>query len=146
MSSRPRPHDIVTARRTLGQVVVCVGCCCGRTDKGHPEVPVDWLKQEWRKRTLPKKIQLTISGCLGPCDITNVVLVMMGDHPVWLGGLDRHDQFVALADWASACDAAGQVVPLPDSLAPYRFDRFQAAPPADAEFGPQLYSVIAEVA
>ena len=116
--------EITTSRKTLAQVLVCVGCCCGRTDKGHPEVPVDWLKQEWRKRTLPKKVQLTISGCLGPCDVTNVVLVMMGDPPVWLGGLDRHEQYKALADWASDCASAGRVVPLPASLARFRMDRF----------------------
>lgn len=115
---------VETTRKTFGQILICQGCCCGRTDKGHPEVPVQWLKDEWRKRALPKKIQLTISGCLGPCDATNVVLVMMGDQPVWLGGLDRREHYAALADWASACDRAGGLVPLPEMLACFRMERF----------------------
>ena len=28
-------------------VVVCNGCCCGRVEKGHSEVPVDLLKDSW---------------------------------------------------------------------------------------------------
>ncbi|MBK9171118.1 MAG: (2Fe-2S) ferredoxin domain-containing protein [Bryobacterales bacterium] len=119
-----RNTEVATTRKTFAQVLVCVGCCCGRTDKGHPEVPVDWLKQEWRRRLLPKKVHLTISGCLGPCDATNVVLVMMGDRPVWLGGLEHREHYAALADWASACDQAGGLVPLPASLARFRMERF----------------------
>lgn len=122
--SRNAKREVETSRKTFGQVVLCQGCCCGRTDKGHPEVPVQWMKDEWRKRLLPKKVQLTISGCLGPCDATNVVLVMLGDRPVWLGGLDRQEHYAALADWASACDRAGELVPLPEMLARYRMDRF----------------------
>ena len=29
-----------TKRQALGQIVFCNGCCCGRTDRGLPEVPV----------------------------------------------------------------------------------------------------------
>ena len=54
--------EIATSRKTLAQVILCLGCCCGRTDKGHPEVPVEWMKAEWRKRALAKKVHLTISG------------------------------------------------------------------------------------
>ncbi|MFN3323268.1 MAG: (2Fe-2S) ferredoxin domain-containing protein [Bryobacteraceae bacterium] len=114
----------VTTRRTLGQVVVCQGCCCGRTDKGHPEVPVDWLKNEWRKRELPKKIHLTISGCLGPCDATNVVLLMLGNEAVWLGGLESQASYRDLVEWASSCERRGALQPLPASLERNRMERF----------------------
>jgi len=30
------------------QVVVCKGCCCGRVDRGHNEVPIDALKSLWK--------------------------------------------------------------------------------------------------
>jgi hypothetical protein len=39
-----------TKRRVIGQMIVCHGCCCGATHKDRPEVPVEWLKDEWRKR------------------------------------------------------------------------------------------------
>jgi hypothetical protein len=38
-------------------------------------VPVEWLKQEWRKRGLLKHVQPSVSGCLGPCDVPNVVAI-----------------------------------------------------------------------
>lgn len=113
-----------TTRKTLGQVVVCLGCCCGRTDKGHPAVPVDWLKNEWKRRTLPKKIHLTISGCLGPCDATNVVMLLFGSQAVFLGGLSEQAHYHDLAEWASACERRGELVPLPRSLERFRMQRF----------------------
>ena len=113
-----------TSRKTLGQVVVCMGCCCGQTAKGHPEVPVDWLKAEWKRRLLPKKIHLTISGCLGPCDASNVVLILLGPHATFLGGLSSQTGYADLVEWASACERRGSLVPLPASLERHRMERF----------------------
>lgn len=113
-----------TTRKTMGQVVVCQGCCCGRTDKGHPPVPVDWLKNEWRTRELPKKMHLSISGCLGPCDATNVVLLMFGNQAVWLGGLKTQDSYRDLVQWAADCARREVLQPLPPSLARHRLQRF----------------------
>jgi hypothetical protein len=39
-----------TKRLVIGQMIVCNGCCSGATQKDRPEVPVEWLKDEWRKR------------------------------------------------------------------------------------------------
>lgn len=126
-----RPH--LTTRRRLAQVLVCLGCCCGRTDKGHPEVPVDWLKLEWRRRSLPKHVHLTISGCLGPCDASNVVLILADDRQIWLGGLDRLQHYHALADWASRCAALQALAPLPPELELLRMARFCPLPGSRAE-------------
>lgn len=125
-----REFPPATTRKTLGQVVVCLGCCCGRTDKGHPDVPVDWLKAEWKRRMLPKKIHLTISGCLGPCDASNVVMVLFGSEAIFYAGLSQRWQYRALADWASACERADALVPLPDSLDQFRLERFHNEVPA----------------
>lgn len=107
-------------------MVICLGCCCGRVDRGHPAAPVDWLKEQWRKRGLPKKIHLTISGCLGPCDASNVVLVFFGDSPVWLAGLDSFQQYEAIADWAYACGVQDALLPLPLELESFRMERFHS--------------------
>src|SRR5258708_3175753 len=56
-------------------MIVCQGCCCGGVERGRPEVPTEWLKGEWRRRGLLKRLQLSISGCLGPCDVPNVVVI-----------------------------------------------------------------------
>lgn len=116
-----------TKRQVLAQVVVCLGCCCGRTDRGRPEVPVDWLKAEWKGRRLLKPVQLTISGCLGPCDVPNVVAVHDAHGTTWLAHLTERAHFVALVDWATAVAAAGRVLPLPASLAERAFDRYLPA-------------------
>ena len=56
-------YPLTTKRVVVGQVSVCFGCCCGDVTRDKPEVPVEWLKQEWRMRGLLKNIQLSISGC-----------------------------------------------------------------------------------
>jgi len=116
-----------TKRKTIGQVLVCVGCCCGRVDRGKPPVPVDWLKGEWKARKLLKTIQLTISGCLGPCDLVNVVCIVMPERTVWLGGLNEQKHFDALLGWASQSVAANKLAPLPALLATLEFERFARA-------------------
>lgn len=118
-----------TRRRTLAQVLVCSGCCCGRTDKGKPPVPVDWLKAEWKRLGLLRSVHLTISGCLGPCDLCNVVCVAAAREWTWLGGLSTREQYAALVAWASASAAAGVLLPLPEALQPHRFERFLADDP-----------------
>ena len=80
------------------QVVVCVGCCCGRVDRGRSEVPINELKSLWKNYGLRKKVQLTISGCLGPCDMQNVALLMSDRGQIWLGNLRERAEFEALAE------------------------------------------------
>jgi cobaltochelatase CobN len=117
---------LATKRTALAQVVFCVGCCCGRTDRGRPEVPVERLKAAWRAEKLNGTVQLTISGCLGPCDLANVALVIVPEGGVWLGSLDGGATYEALIDWARRCHAAQAILPLPETLGPFRFERFRA--------------------
>lgn len=115
-----------TRRRPLVQLVFCQGCCCGRTDRGRPELPVDRLKAVWRAEKLNRSVQLTISGCLGPCDRTNVTQVVGPAGTLWLGRLSGPAAYDGLIAWAQACHAAGRAVPLPDWCAGHRFDAFRA--------------------
>ena len=84
-----------TKRRVMAQMIVCRGCCCGATEKGRPGVPIEWLKDEWRKRGLLKRFQLTVSGCIGPCDLANVVEVSSDSGSVWLG-MSRSSTIIGL--------------------------------------------------
>ncbi len=120
-------HRLKTTRLVIGHVSMCRGCCCGDTDRGKPEVPVDWLKKEWRQRGLLKNIQLTISGCLGPCDLPNVVTISNASGCVWLGNIRHLHQYRSLVDWASRSKAAGKLLPLPEEFANLRFDPFRSA-------------------
>jgi cobaltochelatase CobN len=114
-----------TKRLVIGHVTVCSGCCCGAVSRGNPEVPVEWLKCEWRSRGLLRNIQLTISCCLGPCDLTNVVKVAGPTNEVWLGNINRFEQYSALVEWAVESKAAGALAALPESFEPHRFSPFR---------------------
>jgi cobaltochelatase CobN len=105
MSAESRA-PVVTRRRVLGQVVVCKGCCCGRTDKGRPNVTEERLKAVWNSERLLRAIQLTISGCLGPCDVANVVQIVMPDGIEWFGQLKEAGHYDALIAWAQDCAQA----------------------------------------
>ncbi len=119
----------LTTRRdgVVGQLVFCLGCCCGRTDRGKPEVPVEKLKSIWASEKLNQSVQLTISGCLGPCDLTNVALLMTPAGNVWFGGLTTPAHYDLLIDWARKCKGAGCLIPFPSELDAHRFARFADA-------------------
>jgi len=125
MSSVPS-SELATKRLVIGHVMMCRGCCCGNVNKGKPEVPVDWLKGEWRQRGLLKNIQLTISGCLGPCDLSNVIAISDTGGHAWLGNICEQSQYIALLDWATQSKEAGSLLPLPPEFDALRFDPFRS--------------------
>jgi hypothetical protein len=106
-------YPIETKRLVIGQVTICRGCCCGNSERGLPEVPVEWLKNEWRKRGLLKRVQLTISGCVGPCDVPNVVVITTSTGTEWLGNIETHSQYRNLLEWAVRCKDADEMLTLP---------------------------------
>lgn len=119
---------IIPKRLMLGQVSVCDGCCCGKTEKGHAPVPVEWLKQEWKLRGLLKRVHLSISGCLGPCEVPNVVMITHSEGTQWLACLNSQRHYGILADWAEQSKNADELLPLPKdlralALMPYREQR-----------------------
>lgn len=115
---------MITKRPAVAQLILCKGCCCGRTDRGLPEVPAERIKAIWQREKLNRSIQLTVSGCLGPCDVPNVVLVITPQGHEWLGLIEGDAAYDQLIQWARDCHAAGSLVPLPESLAGNRLKRF----------------------
>jgi cobaltochelatase CobN len=115
---------VKTKRLVIGQITICCGCCCGNTENGRPEVPVEWLKSEWRKRGLLKRVQLTISGCVGPCDVPNVVVITNSSGTQWLGNIDRFEQYRSLVEWAVQCRDAGEMLTLPGQFVGYTVNPF----------------------
>jgi cobaltochelatase CobN len=85
---------------------------------------VERLKEVWKQEKLNRTVQLTISGCLGPCDMANVILVMTVAGTAWFGGIAEEGVFEDVITWARACHAAGTVLPLPATLERHRFRRF----------------------
>ena len=84
------------------------------------------LFRSWKAARLNPYVQLTISGCLGPCDLPNVVAILASTGQQWMGQLNCREHFEALAQWGRACGAAGRVVPLPAVLDQLTFRRFEA--------------------
>jgi cobaltochelatase CobN len=83
------------------------------------------MKDEWKQRSLKKSVHLTISGCLGPCDLHNVVSLSTAAGTVWLGGLRDFTSYSALLEWAVAIKEAGRALPIPEELTDFRFDPFR---------------------
>lgn len=119
-----RDYSLKTKRLVIAQITICKGCCCGNTEHERPEVPVEWLKSEWRKRGLLKRVQLTISGCVGPCDVPNVVVITTSSGTEWLGNIVRFDQYRSLLEWAVRCRDAGRMLPLPREFDESRISPF----------------------
>ena len=123
---KAKPATAVSTKRPmLGQISVCNGCCCGQTHKGHPEVPVEWLKQEWKYRGLLKRVHLTISGCLGPCDVPNVLLITSAEGTQWLAEISQRRQYEMLADWAEQSKIADRLLPLPREFNTHRLAAYR---------------------
>jgi nitrile hydratase accessory protein len=72
-----------------GHLFVCNGCCCGRTEKGFPALPLEDFKQQWKSRGLRRRFHLTISGCLGPCPLANVVLLQFRGRSMWFHSINH---------------------------------------------------------
>lgn len=115
-----------TRIQSPAQLLLCRGCCCGRPERGFPPVPVERIKAVWKSEKLNAAVQLTISGCLGPCDLPNVVLVLTAEGAHWFGRIETDAQYDALIDWARECRLARAPLPLPDWLERHRIDRFAA--------------------
>lgn len=131
-TSEPRTSaPPVTSRPVLAQVMICQGCCCGRVDRGYPPVPVERLKAVWKSEKLNRAVQLTITGCLGPCDVANVVMVLDDQQSHWFGGIAGDAPYEALIEWARECLRSGQQLAIPDGIEPFRFERFATEAPGD---------------
>jgi cobaltochelatase CobN len=85
---------------------------------------VEWLKSEWRRRGLLKRIQLTISGCVGPCDVPNVVVITTASGVEWLGNVVKFDEYRSLLEWAVQCRDRGEMFTLPREFHERRISPF----------------------
>lgn len=115
----------INVLKKRGQLFVCsLGCCCGRTDKGFAPVPQDLHHQEWERRKLRNQVHLTQSGCLGPCSLANVVLLMFDGHPLWFHSINDENLVIAIYNYIEAMVRADGFIEPPPVLLPLLFDGF----------------------
>lgn len=122
---------LVNVARFRGQLFVCAsGCCCGREEDGFAPVPTELFHREWERRRLRNVVHLTIGGCLGPCALANVVLLLFDGRAQWFHSMNRDGLILALYDHVDDMLEAGGVLPPPPALAPYHFtaSSWQARP------------------
>jgi nitrile hydratase accessory protein len=112
--SRPDGRRVNVAR-FRGQIFVCAsGCCCGRTEDGFAPVPAETFHREWERRRLRNVVHLTIGGCLGPCALANVVLLLFDGQAQWFQSIDSEALAVALYDHVERMlEADGALLPPP---------------------------------
>ena len=113
---------LVNVARSRGQLFVCAsGCCCGRVEDGFAPVPAELFHREWERRRLRNVVHLTIGGCLGPCALANVVLLLFDGQAQWFHSMNRDGLVLALYDHVDGLLEADRVLPPPPALAPYHF-------------------------
>lgn len=117
--------EAINVFRRPGQLFVCAtGCCCGHTERGHFPVPVDLYHQEWARRRIRHKVHLSLGGCLGPCALSNVALLLYGGEQVWFHSIETDDQVVAIFDYIESMVRESAFRPPPESLRDRVFDVF----------------------
>jgi cobaltochelatase CobN len=122
---------MINVVRRRGHLMVCAkGCCCGRTERGYAPVPIEFYKQEYKRRKIRNTIHLSMNGCLGPCPLANVVLLFFDGRPIWFQSIATEAQIVAIFDYIERMIAADGYIPPPAELAEYVFDFYawQAVP------------------
>ena len=113
---------LVNVARSRGQLFVCAtGCCCGRTEDGFAAVPADVYHDEWERRRLRNVVHLTIGGCLGPCALANVVLLLFDGQALWFHSINSESLVRALYDHVEAMLEADACLDVPAGLAPHQF-------------------------
>jgi cobaltochelatase CobN len=124
---------LVNVARFRGQLFVCAtGCCCGRTGDGFAPVPADLYHAEWERRRLRNLVHLTIGGCLGPCALANVVLLVLDGQALWFHSVNTEPLVLALYDHVEAVLEAGHVQP-PPALAALQFTASTWQPRPDGQ-------------
>ena len=89
---------------------------------------MEWLKQEWKLRGLLKRVHLTITGCLGPCDVPNVIAITSSEGTQWLARITTRRQYLMIADWAEQSKNADRLLPLPKELREHAMQPYRAEP------------------
>jgi nitrile hydratase accessory protein len=124
----------VNVARPRGQLFVCAsGCCCGRTEDGFAPVPADVLHREWERRRLRNIVHLTIGGCLGPCALANVALLLFDGQAQWFHSVNSDAVALAIYDHVDAMLDADRCLPPPPALAAHHFTASAWQPRPDGQ-------------
>lgn len=115
---------MVNAGRLRGMLSVCAfGCCCGHTERGFSPVDTALYHTEWERRKLRNKVHLSQGGCLGPCVLANVALLLMDGRPYWFHSVNDAALVHAIFDFIERLLEDKEALP-PPILRPHLFNSF----------------------
>jgi cobaltochelatase CobN len=113
-----------TLRVVEGHLFVCQGCCCGNTEAGNPPVPLERFKKEWKERGIRTRVHLTVSGCLGPCSVPNIVLLMYRGETVWFHSINSNHEVILIYEYIERLLQLNRFVPPEKPLSENVFQRY----------------------
>jgi cobaltochelatase CobN len=113
-----------TIRVVEGHLMVCKGCCCGNIERGLPAVPLEAFKREWKRRNIRNRVHLTITGCLGPCAVLNVALLIYQGSSVWLHSINSESDVHLIYEYIEQLLAIGRFEPPEGLLGDKVFQRY----------------------
>src|SRR5262249_42939048 len=95
---------------------------------------------EWEHRRLRNVVHLTIGGCLGPCALANVVLLLFDGQAQWFHSMNAEPLILALYDHVERMLERDRCLPPPAALAacPFTASAWQPRPdgqPVDDQRG-----------
>jgi hypothetical protein len=83
------------------------------------------LGDEWERRKIRNRIQLTFAGCLGPCAVCNNALLLLYGQSIWLKDLNTPDLACAVFDWIAEMLAARRLLARSPVLSTHVYARFK---------------------
>ena len=87
-------------------------------------MPHDLYYNEWTRRKLRNKVHLNHGGCLGPCALANVAMLLFDGRPIWFHSLNDERLILAIFDYIESMLAADGYLPAPAVLVPHVFNGF----------------------
>lgn len=113
---------LVNVNRQMGQLFVCAhGCCCGRVEEGKPAANFDLYHSEWERRKLRNRVHLNMGGCLGPCPLANVCMLLFDGRTVFFHSMNEDRLVLELFDYVERLAQVGVYVPPDGELAGLAF-------------------------
>ena len=133
-----RSVNIVQRRAHLSYCFT--GCCCGRSERGYAEVPVDVYKEEWLRRKMRNTVHLTKAGCLGPCVLANVACLVFDGRAVWFHSVNSPWQVRQIFEYIDAMLKADRFLQPPEELLEHVFNFYDWESRPPASLAPAIHS------